>query len=182
MSVVTVMLPDMTNIHFWQPLGLLLVALATLILTYRRPRLDQRYDGVRTGADALCLALGDLRAAVWAAKTTPDSAAISRALWEVDEVFRRHGGRLPAGLTHVRHSVTSAVTNYAGGTVSPYDPRLRVVARDMHDDFYWEIAVEYIQHASRAIGRWRDRPHDRGHRLPRYDEYRAEEDGYGRSR
>ena len=181
MSVVTAMLTRMTSIHVWPPLGVLLVAAASLMVAYRAPRSGQRDDGVRVGADAMCLALGDLRAAVWSAKTSHGTSQMYTALWTVDEVFRRHDGRLPPGLAHLRRSVTSAVTNYAGGTVSPYDPRLRVVPRERHNDFYWEIAVEYIQHASRAISRWRDRPHARVHQLCRYEEYRANEDPYRRA-
>ena len=112
-----------------------------------------------------------------AAAATPNTTAIRTALATVDAEFRCHGSRLPDGLCHLNRSVREAATNYAGGAVSPLDPRSARLTGDNHHEFYWQIAVEYIEQAQRAVARWRDHPAGR-HELVPYHRYRADEDRY----
>lgn len=155
-----------------------IVSVIALIVSVRRPGVDQRFDGARLAADELTPVLQKLKSIMWSAATVaPDPAVVRDVTYAADLACRAHRARLPRGMRNLRLSVSQAAANYFGGA-STYavDPRTEIIPLHPHDAHWWDIGVDYLEYAIDVLQQWRDNPKQRDLTLCPYDQWRKDED------
>jgi len=133
----------------------------------------------RLAASALREAVQELHDLLWDAYIggQVDAASVADAMTEFERLARRHEDLLPNGAQHLRRSAREAMSCALG---APAAAALHVGARHEPVDAaggYWaDVSLTWLEHASRRLHEWEDKPRSRSLGLVPYYRWRRDED------